>query len=92
MKPEQFYKDLKNSLEATTNFPAKYLYKFIVPTDGNGIKEIEAIFNHQGAVITTRESSKGTFTSISIELTMLSATKVIEKYKEASKIKGIISL
>lgn len=92
MKKDSFYKDLKNSLDATTSFPAKYLYKFIVPSKGNGVKEIEGIFDHMGAVISTRESSKGTFTSVSITLIVDSSDMIIKKYKEVGKVKGVISL
>ncbi len=32
---EDFYVKLKDSLDNTTKFPAEYLYKFIVPAEGD---------------------------------------------------------
>jgi len=92
MKSEEFYKKLKNTLDETTQFPAAYLYKFIVPTQGSGIKEIESLFNNLGAVIKTKKSSKGKYTAVSIELKVPSSDFVITKYKEVAKVKGVISL
>lgn len=92
MDSEAFYIKLKQSLEETTTFPTKYLYKFIVPNDPEKIKQIDDIFNHLGAVINTKTSSKGNYTSVSIQVTMQSSEQVIEKYKEAAQVEGIISL
>ena len=92
MNSEDFYIKLKKSLEETTTFPTKYLYKFIVPNQPEKIKQVEDIFNHLGAVINTKTSSKGTYTSVSIHVKMESPDQVIEKYKEAAKVEGIISL
>ncbi|MFI8380179.1 DUF493 family protein [Leeuwenhoekiella sp. NPDC079379] len=89
---EEFYAKLKGRLEETTNWPTEYLYKFIVPTEAEKIHRIEQIFDNMGAVITTKASSKGTYTSISINLQMKNADAVIEKYKEVAVVEGVISL
>jgi len=36
-KREEFYKKLKESLDNTTEFPADYLFKFIVPTNHSNL-------------------------------------------------------
>tara|TARA_R110000787_G_scaffold86285_12_gene184146 strand:+ start:25303 stop:25593 length:291 start_codon:yes stop_codon:yes gene_type:complete len=87
-----FYKRLKKSLKKDTTWPAGYLYKFIVPASNEKIAEIEAIFDGTNAEIKTRDSSKGTYTSLSIKVTMKSPDAVIEKYKKVSKVEGVISL
>lgn len=92
MKSEEFYIKLKDSLEETTTFPSEYLYKFIVPTQGKAIEEIENLFDNMGAVISTKESRKGTYTSVSILVKLPSADMVIKKYKEVAIIEGVISL
>jgi putative lipoic acid-binding regulatory protein len=92
MKSKEFYIQLKATLEETTTFPTKYLYKFIVPTIGTGVTDIENIFNHMGAVIDTKKSGKGTYTAVSILVQINSADTVIKKYKEVAKVKGVISL
>ncbi len=92
MKPKEFYIKLKATLEETTAFPTKYLYKFIVPTKDDGVKKIENFFDNMGAVITTKESRKGNYTSITILVKLNSADLVIKKYKEAATVAGVISL
>jgi putative lipoic acid-binding regulatory protein len=87
-----FYSKLKAQLEDTTEFPADYMYKFIVPTDNNQVNEVEDLFDNKGAVIKTKKSKTGKYISLSIVLKLQSAEKVIEYYRKAEKIKGIISL
>ncbi|MGO4913795.1 DUF493 family protein [Leeuwenhoekiella sp. W20_SRS_FM14] len=89
---DEFYAKLKGRLEETTNWPTEYLYKFIVPSEAEKINKIEHIFDNLGAVITTKASSKGTYTSISINLQMKDADAVIAKYKEVAVVEGVISL
>ena len=91
-KTEDFYVRLKSELEESTTWPAIYLYKFIVPTNDTNINLVENTFNNMGAVIQTHSSKTGKYTSISINVTMQDADKVIEKYQELSIIEGIISL
>ncbi len=91
-KESEFYKKLKLSLEETTTFPTDYMFKFIVPADQGGFKKIEDIFNDLGAVIDTKPSKTGKYTSLTIRVNMKTADAIIEKYKEVSSIEGIISL
>ena len=91
-KTEDFYVRLKSELEESTTWPAIYLYKFIVPTTETNINLVENTFNNMGAVIQTHSSKTGKYTSISINVTMQDADRVIEKYVELSTIEGIISL
>ncbi len=91
-KTEDFYIRLKKQLEEDTTWPTQYLFKFIVPADLEKIAEVRAVFDGSDALITTRDSSRGNFTSISIKVTMQSPDVVVEKYLEVSKVKGVISL
>lgn len=91
-KSEEFYIKLKGQLEDTSSWPSDYLYKFIVPTAGDKIKQIQDIFDNTGAVITSKQSKKGKYTSISITVNLASPDAVIEKYKEVGKVEGVISL
>lgn len=92
--PEEFYTKLKSQLEDMNVFPALYLYKFIVQTKDNDDKVIAVSnkFDNLGATIKTKKSKNGKYTSLSIEVKMKSADAIIEKYKEVTVIKGIISL
>ncbi len=91
-KTEEFYERLKNQLEGDTEWPAPYLFKFIVPAELDKIAEISAIFDHLDSEINTRDSTKGNYTSVSIKVTLDSPDDVIEKYLEVSKVEGVISL
>lgn len=91
--PDEFYKKLKLQLEDTNEWPSEYLYKFIVKSALEKVKEIEDIFDNTGAVITTKESKNGKYTSVSINVVMKDPDAVIEKYIEVtSNVEGVISL
>lgn len=89
---EEFYTKLKSQLNDTTQFPADYLYKFIVPTDENQEQEVQDLFTKGGAIINTKKSKTGKYVSVSVRLQVASADEVIAYYQQAEKIKGIISL
>jgi len=89
---EKFYDKLKLSLENTTEFPTEYMFKFIIPTDDKKVKEIKNIFNYSGVVINTKPSKTGKYKSLTIVITMKDADEIIRKYKEVSKVEGVISL
>ncbi|RXJ50240.1 DUF493 family protein [Gelidibacter gilvus] len=90
---DEFYDKLRSQLYATASWPSEYLYKFIVLSDNRKIAEIENIFDNMGAVIKTKPSKNGKYTSVSINLQMLTPEHVIEKYKEVTeKVEGVISL
>ncbi len=90
--PEEFYKKLKSQLEEVHTWPTKYLFKFIIPADLEKFAEIEQAFDDTNAIISTRDSSKGKYTSVSIMVTMKDPDDVINRYKEVSKVEGIVSL
>lgn len=89
---DEFYARLKEQLLENTSWPSDYLYKFIVPTDDKRIAQIHDIFDNTGAVIESKKSKKGTYTSLSITVNLKSPDAVIEKYKEVSVVEGVISL
>lgn len=91
-KSEEFYSRLKTQLAESTSWPSNYLYKFIVPTDTDKIKQIQDIFDNTGAVIESKKSKKGKYTSVSITVNLKNPSEVIEKYKEVGKVEGVISL
>ncbi|NVK53648.1 MAG: DUF493 family protein [Flavobacteriaceae bacterium] len=89
---EAFYVKLKESLDNTTKFPTAYLYKFIVPTSGSQLEEVEELFKEKLAKISSKESKTGKYVSVSINVKLFSANEVISYYRKAEKIEGIISL
>lgn len=93
IKPEEFYRKLKSQLAEFVEWPSIYLYKFIIPSSLKKIAEIQEIFDGTNPEISTKDSSGGKYTSISIYVKMDSPEAVIAKYKEVGeKIEGVISL
>lgn len=90
--PEEFYKRLREQLEQTTVWPSNYLYKFIVLSDSDNITQIHKIFDYTGAVITSKISKKGKYTSVSVTVNLQNPDEVIKKYKEVGALEGVISL
>jgi len=92
-KQDEFYKKLKVQLSESTIWPSEYLYKFIVISETSKISQIESIFDNTGAVISTKESKNGKYTSVSINVIMKNPDAVISKYIEVSNnVEGVISL
>lgn len=91
-KIADFYDRLKIELDNSNQWPAEYLFKFIVPTLDTNIAFVENEFNNLGAIIKTTQSKTAKFTSISVDVTMRSSDEIIQKYKAVSVIKGIVSL
>lgn len=88
----EFYEKLKKKLDESNIFPSEYLFKFIVSSHEEKIKQVEDLFDFKGAIITKTSSKTGKFTSVSIQVIMQEADDIIFIYKEAEKIEGIISL
>ena len=87
-----FYGRLREKLAENTNWPTNYLYKFIVPTDEVRIAQIHKIFDNTGAVIESKKSKKGNYTSLSITVHLNGPDEVIAKYREVAVVDGVISL
>jgi hypothetical protein len=73
------------------DFPNVYYFKFIVPNKEVLITSVKNLFQRESDV-KLKASSSGKFISVSHKQAMLSADEIINIYKQASKIEGIISL
>jgi len=89
---KDFYDRLRKELAESTSWPSDYLFKFIVVTDDNKIQTIHEIFDNSGAVIESRQSRKGKYTSISVTIHLAHPDAVIDYYKQVGRIEGVISL
>jgi len=78
----------KEKLENNHSFPGKYTFKFIVkPEWKNEVEKLVA-----GAEVLLKPSSGNKYVSITLNANMNSSEEVINVYKEAKKIEGIIAL
>lgn len=90
---DAFYEKLKKQLQDTSMWPSQYLFKFIIKSDAVKVNQINTIFDNLGAVIETKPSKKGNYTSVSINVKMKDPDAVIDKYKQvAEKVESVISL
>jgi uncharacterized protein len=88
----EFWSKFQENLELDNEFPAEYIYKFIIPTSEEKLNTLNAIFIDFESTFTTRQSSTGKFTSISISILHNSSQEIIDLYKKATLIEGIKSL
>lgn len=89
---DEFYSRLREQLLESSDWPGTYLYKFIIPSDPGKMDQIGTIFDNTGAVIESKKSKNGKYTSLSITVHLEGPDQVIEKYREVGEIEGVISL
>lgn len=89
---EERYAQLLDKLKKDTEWPSVYMFKFIVPSDNEKLAQVENLFNTKEAQVRRRQSSKGNYVSVTATELMLTAEAVIERYRMAESIEGIISL
>jgi uncharacterized protein len=87
---EETLEKLRIQLELQ-EWPGIYFFKFIVPNDTESIAKCTALFN-QGSDIVMHPSKTGKFMSFSVKEMMLDVDSILEVYRNAATIKGIISL
>jgi len=75
-------------LEGTHQFPDNYTFKFIVKPEHQS--EVEALLPN--ADVKLKPSSGNNYVSITLYQEMNSSIEVVEVYKRAHKIEGIIAL
>jgi uncharacterized protein len=84
------YLKLREQLELQ-EWPNVYLFKFIVPNTSENIAKTTALFG-SSADLQLHESKTGKFVSVSVKELMLDVDSIINKYEEATKIKGLMAL
>jgi putative lipoic acid-binding regulatory protein len=80
----------RERLDTFYDWPCGYLFKFIAPKDR--LADLEVLFDDRDAQLSTRESKKGNYVSLSAETDMGSADDVIEIYRRAAEIEGVMAL
>lgn len=79
---------LKRALDVHTEWPAEYVFKFIVPA--GQLNHLLALLD--GFPLRTRDSSGGRFVSVTAEVRMRSSDDVIAVYERTAVVQGLISL
>ena len=86
--PEEKWLNFRQLLDSEYDWPSRYLFKFIVPR--TGLQDVENLLSD--TEITIRASKRGKYVSITAQFDAHSAESVIDVYKAASRIPGVISL
>ncbi len=85
---EEWWSKFRQLLEEQAEWPAEYLFKFIVPKAG--LEALTEVFGDEETIV--RASTRGKYLSVTARFTVQSPDDVIAVYTEAGKIEGIISL
>lgn len=88
---EEELEKFRQKLVETTTFPTVYMFKVIVPGDNRTIALVENLFEPE-ADIKTKESDKGKYISITVKQVIIEVEEILEIYKKASLIKGVMML
>jgi putative lipoic acid-binding regulatory protein len=67
------------------------MFKFIAPAENRIFAMLHELFPHH-ADFSTRDSKGGKYVSVTVKELMLSADEVIDRYKKAVAIEGVIVL
>lgn len=78
----------KDKLEAVSEWPSLYMFKFIMPSDKQD--EVKAIFETHEVIV--KPSSQGKYVSLTIKMLANSSDQIIEKYVKVNVVEGVIAL
>ena len=82
------FKELKEKLDNHHNWPENYTFKFVVPKD-----QINELLNVlPDGKRSQKESKTGKYISVTLVINAKHSDEVIDVYKQATKIKNLISL
>ena len=90
--PEEFYSRFHEQLLTSQEWPGPYLFKFILRDGEVDEERLKALFVGIKAKFTKKQSSKKTFTSLSVMAVVKHPDMVVSIYKKAQQIKGLITL
>lgn len=82
------YVNFKTRLDEIHTWPGSYLFKFVVPEAKKG----ELLSIMPTGMVQERSSANQKYVSISLTAHMENADEVIEIYKKAANIEGILTL
>ena len=81
----------RQKLSETMSFPGVYMFKFIIRSEHRKLALVDNLFGPE-AEISTKESDRGKYTSITARQVVISVDEIIDVYKKAADIEGIMFL
>ena len=80
--------EFRQKLDDQHTFPGLYIFKFIVPSEA--VEQVEKLWNN--GEVKKKPSSKGKYTSVTINAQVENSEQIVEIYQRASEINGCIAL
>jgi len=87
-----FYDRLQEELEKNTDWPTKYMYKFIMPNKDSNLEKIKNHFSDKNIDFKKKYSKTGKYISITIVKEEEKPQDVINNYKSVEDIEGLVAL
>ncbi len=81
----------RQKLIQSMSFPGVYMFKFIITSEHRNIALVDNLFGPE-AELSTKESTEGKYTSITARQVVMNVDEIIDVYRKAAKIKGIMFL
>ena len=88
-----FYDRLKEELAKNADWPAKYMYKFIMPNDdNNNVAKVEERFGDKEIDLKKNYSKTGKYVSVTVVTEEENPDAIIKRYKAMEDIDGLVAL
>ncbi len=88
---QEKYNQLREQLIESAQWPALYMFKFIIPNKDEKLETLKAIFP-KGTRFAYKTSKDMRFISITVKIKMKDADAVIAIYEQTKKIEGLLAL
>ncbi len=88
---EKEFERLKAMLDKGTTWPSVYLFKLIIPSDHRIFALVRGLFPEEARVF-LRNSESGKYIIITVKELMINSEEVIDRYRKALDIEGVIML
>lgn len=88
---EEELERLREKLAESMTFPTVYMFKFIITSEHRKLAMIENLFGAE-TDIKTKESGKGRYISVTAKQVVMNVDDIMDIYKKALKIKGVMFL
>lgn len=85
---QEFWDRFRELLDDQNDWPVTYTFKFIAPS--RRLNQLKGIFD--GHPLRVRDSRDGNYSSVTARVQMKSSEAVVDIYKQAALVEGVISL
>ncbi len=89
---EEFYNRLREELNNNTDWPVRYMYKFIIPNDERKIEDVERAFDGKDAEKRRSFSKNGKYVSLTFVVEEADVESILNQYRKMENIEGLIAL